>query len=245
MEKQILKIKEIYEKFLKITEITNLCEKEYKKKFNLKIEGYGNPFRVRYDFEKVVKEVKGSVINQIIILFNEKYPNIDLDNTDLEKFIITELNKYGYKEQGDKIYFEKIIKYLQGLESKKELLSLQHLLNNSIKLIPNNLIFESYRLPRKFRAEEIIRGKKLILYCYNENSTPELKDFLKLINVILKRVNPVKAEEYNCYVKHYKNHRLDIKLNEKDCLKVSKFLEVEITKRFMEWTKQKILNKLE
>lgn len=244
MKEKILKIKNIYEEFLKIVEITKLCENRFKKEFNVKEdEDYRNPFRLRYNFEKVLNDVKDSVINQIIVIFNKKYPNIDLDEKHLEEFIETRFYKHKNEEQGERIYFEKIIKHLKELESKKELLATQYLLKRSLKLIPYNLRNESYNKPRKFKAEEIIKGNKLVLYGYSCNAD-EVESFLKLINVILKGVNPATAEEYKCYVKHYKNHRLDIELNKENALKVSKFLEAETTKQFIEYTKQEIINKL-
>lgn len=244
--KKILKIKEIYEEFLKIVEITELSKNKWKKEFNLEEnEEYRNPFRL-YGFNKVIEEVRDNIINQIIVIFNKKYPNINLESKQLEDFFETKIDKWKNKEKGNKIYFEKLIKYLEELESRKELLATQYLLKKSLTLIPSNFRQEGYNKPRKFQAEEIIKNNKLLLYCYNENDTEEVRSLLKLINVILNGVNPAIAEEYGeVGIKHFKNHRLDIEFNTKaDVLKVSKVLESELTKQFIEYTKNEIINKL-
>lgn len=226
---KILKIKEIYEEFLKIVEITKSCENKFKQDFNIEEkEKYRNPFRLDYDFEKVIDKVKKSVISQIITIFNEKYPNIDLDSKNLEEFIEKRINEYEHEEQGEIIYFEKIIKYLGELESHKETLALQYLTKLALELIPYNLRKEGYDKPRKFKAEELVKGDKLVLkynvgYSYRNN----VSALLKLMNVILKGINPATVQEYDkdIYFKYYKNYKLDIKLNKDDALKIAKFLE--------------------
>jgi hypothetical protein len=235
---KILKLKEIYEEFLKIIEITKSCEDKFKQEFNISDKDkYKNPFWLRYDLEKVINDVKMSVISKIITIFNKEYPNIDLDNKHLEKFIEVRINKYEHEEKGEIIYFEKIIKYLEELESHKESFALQYLTKLALQLIPYNLRKKNYNTPRKFKAEEIIKGDKLILYCgysYEHPNKEYISYILKLINTILSEVNPATAEEYNedIYIKYYQNGRFDIqfqkldnKINKENALKVAKFLE--------------------
>lgn len=228
--KQIFQMKKIYEEFLEVEKINTSCYEKFKESFGLKADKeYRNPFYRNWDFQKSIQKVRDNILSEIKRVFNNQYPNVEVENID--NFIEEKTNEHGYKEKTLIILFDKIIEYLVELETNKERLATQYLVKNSLKLIPYNLK-GSYSEPKRFKAEDIVKNNKLSLWCGYGYSSPNTENILyikKLINVIINGINPAIAEEYeNINFNYFKNGRVDIQLkSKKETLKVGKFLEAQ------------------
>ncbi len=232
-EVEFLKIR--YEKVLSIIDIQRQAEADTVVFFDFnddnssfdkkKFHKYSNPF---YDkFEENIRKIRDSTLSFIVSLFHHKYANTPLSTSEFDAFI--DEDKYGNK--GIKIDFAKVQEYLDKVEKNRDILAVNELISESMRLIPHDLTRgKSWDDKIPFKTEGILKNNKLVLYSgysYTSPNTQHVHPFLKLINVILNNSDPSTAEEYDkVYLKYYKNGRMDADFGSKaDAKKVAEYLE--------------------
>lgn len=236
LNKEIEFLRTRYNKVLSIIDIQKQAEADTYNFFDFqkedadryertKFHKYDNPFYDR--FEDVIRKIRDSTISFIIHLFTHKYPNVPLSHSEFDAF----LGKDEYGNREISIDFDKVQNYIDKVEKNKDNLSLNNLIEESVKLIPHEFTRgESWDKKKPFKATDIHKNKKLVLHSgwsYSSANTSHTPSMLKLINIILNEVDPSTAEETNnVYIKYFKNGRMDIEFNTKEeSQKVAEFLE--------------------
>ena len=222
-----------YEEILVTEKAMERSNKNFSKHFNIGDGDYKreqlNPFR----YQKVtdsLKEIRDKFLDVVSSIFTNRYPNVSLDGSYFEDCVETKINKYDNKVKSLKIDFSKVKEKLKVLIKDADKLAEKELLKQSLHLIPYELT-GSYGDKRKFKKEELIKGTKLQLYCgwsYDSPNKSNVGYFLKLLNVVLCKVEPSTAQEYDLHLnlKYFKNGRLDVELSNNDkVLAIAEYLE--------------------
>ena len=219
---KLTRIRDIYSEYLSILEIAGKTEKRYQTELMSPDENeYHNPFRVSYNFEKVIAEVRDDVVRTVKRLFNEAYPNVDLEKVDFKNLF----SKDGYgRRDGLKIDWHGFRLRLLWLEGKADELAMNVLDETALRTIPN------FYHRTELKPEELLRGKTVQLdghfYSYDRIDEWRVGKMKKWLSVVLEGVRASQTLGTNAVeIKVYKNGRTDVKLrNEEEARRVANAL---------------------
>lgn len=215
-------IRDIYSEYLTILETAAKTEKRYKTELMKPDEDeYRNPFRVSYNFEKVIAEVRDDVIREVKRIFNETYPNVDMEKINFKNLF----SKDGYgRRDGLNIDWHGLKLRLLWLEGKADEFAMNVLDETALRTIPN------FYHRTELKPEELLRGKTVQLdghfYSYDRVDEWRVGKMKKWLSVVLEGLRASQTTGTNAVeIKVYKNGRTDVKLNtEADARKIANAL---------------------
>ena len=219
---KIEKLQSIYTEYLAVLEIAKKMEKQYEAELmDPGEEKYRNPFRVSYDFERTLATVRDDVVRAVKDVFNEEYPNVDLEKIDFKNLFTR--NEYGHHD-GLEIDWHGMKLRLLWLEGKADELAMGGLDETALRTVPN------YYHRTELKPEELLRGKTVQLdghfYSYDRVDEWRVGKIRKWLAVVLEGARASQTMGTSTVeIKPYKNGRTDLKLrNEEEAKKVANAL---------------------
>jgi len=219
---KIEKLQSIYTEYLALLETAKNAEKQYAVELMGPGEDdYRNPFRVSYDFEKVLSNARDDVVRAVKCVYNEEYPNVELDKMDFKNLF--KKDKHG-RHDGLAIDWNGMKLRLLWLETKADELAMNVLNDTALRTIPN-----CYYRP-ELKPEELLRGKTVQLdghfYSYDRVDEWRVGKMRKWLAVVLDGARASQTMGTSTVeIKPYKNGRTDLKLrSEEEAKKVANAL---------------------